>query len=201
MTKKLLITASFLVGLVQAVSAQNAGFSAVSTSNPDAPGSYIAGIWVDPDGCQHWVMDLGIEGMMDSVLSRDGKPVCGRSNASVGVARAPVANCGQLSGDVLFGSGDATLSASGREAVQALALQLKSQGRNSVGVVGYTDADGSEGFNQNLSQNRATAVASVLQQNGVNTTSVVGLGESNPIASNSTAAGKSQNRRVEITCQ
>lgn len=38
---------------------------------------YKPGIWVDPDGCQHWVMDDGIEGYMAPRLRRDGMPVCG----------------------------------------------------------------------------------------------------------------------------
>lgn len=193
MTKKLLITACLTAGLMHSAWAQSGGFSldglfgGGTSSDTDAPGSYVAGIWVDPDGCQHWVMDLGIEGMMDSVLNAEGRPICGRG-------------CGTLAGDVLFSSGSASLSGAGREAVQAAALQLRSTGRNTVGVVGYTDSAGSEGANMSLSQNRAAAVAQVLRDSGINVSSVSGRGESNPIASNSTPSGMAQNRRVELTC-
>lgn len=43
---------------------------------------YKPGIWVDPDGCQHWVMDDGVEGYMAPRLNRDGYPVCGQSSAA-----------------------------------------------------------------------------------------------------------------------
>ncbi|XXK32273.1 hypothetical protein ACMAY7_05665 [Rhodobacteraceae bacterium nBUS_24] len=41
--------------------------------------SYVPGIWVDPDGCQHWVMDDGVEGYMTPHVTRDGRPVCEKS--------------------------------------------------------------------------------------------------------------------------
>jgi len=41
---------------------------------------YIPTIWVDPDGCEHWVMDDGAEGYMSPHLTRDGLPVCKRGN-------------------------------------------------------------------------------------------------------------------------
>ncbi len=172
---------------MHSASAQPLGFLGIGTSQEDAPGSYSAGIWVDPDGCQHWVMDLGIEGMMDSVLGRNGKPVCGRS-------------CGAISGDVLFASGSSSLTSEGRSAIRALATQLQATNRTTVGVIGYTDSDGSEAANQRLSQARANAVAGELRASGVNVSSTSGAGESNPIASNATADGKAQNRRVELTC-
>ena len=42
----------------------------------DAQQRYVPGIWIDPDGCQHWVMDDGAEGYMTPHLARDGRPVC-----------------------------------------------------------------------------------------------------------------------------
>ncbi|MEO0930410.1 MAG: OmpA family protein, partial [Pseudomonadota bacterium] len=69
-----------------------------------------------------------------------------------------------------------------------------------VNVIGHTDSDGPASFNQNLSQERAQAVASVLLSGGVSPSRVrsLGAGESQPVASNQTAAGKQANRRVEI---
>ncbi len=186
--KKIILTACLTAGFAGASMAQNSDLGRVAVSGDDAPGSYVAGIWVDPDGCQHWVMDLGIEGMMDSVLTPSGSPVCGQG-------------CGRLPGEVLFNTGSSQLTSGGTEAVQAVAMQLQSQGRGSVGVVGYTDATGSSSANQALSQNRAQAVANALRASGVNVTSVTGRGESNPVADNSTAAGRAENRRVELVCQ
>ena len=78
-----------------------------------------------------------------------------------------------------------------------------------VGIVGYTDNDPWKGktaaesvaANQQLSQQRAQAVSNFLKSKGVSNNQikeVAGLGESNPVADNSTAAGKAQNRRVEV---
>ena len=67
-------------------------------------------------------------------------------------------------------------------------------------IVGHTDSDASNEYNQALSERRARAVAGYLISKGVNSgqLSVLGLGETRPIASNNTEAGKAQNRRVEI---
>ncbi len=182
-----------------AVSGASADGTSVVTKTGDAPGSYVPGIWVDPDGCQHWVMDLGIEGMMDSVLTRDGKPVCGGNSTAGVVSGVAAGSCGTLQGDNLFASGSATLSSSGSQQVASVGSSLASQGR-SVSVVGYTDSDGGAGANQALSEARANAVANILRQQGANVTSTSGRGESDPIASNSTSQGKAANRRVELVC-
>ena len=65
---------------------------------------------------------------------------------------------------------------------------------------GHTDSDGSKSMNQALSERRANAVRDYLIANGISADrlSAAGFGESNPIASNSTGAGKKENRRVEV---
>ncbi|MCN7914011.1 OmpA family lipoprotein [Escherichia coli] len=70
-----------------------------------------------------------------------------------------------------------------------------------VNVIGYTDSTGGHDLNMRLSQQRADSVASALITQGVDASRIrtQGLGPANPIASNSTAEGKAQNRRVEIT--
>ena len=67
-------------------------------------------------------------------------------------------------------------------------------------VAGHTDANASEAYNLDLSQRRAGNVRSYLVQQGVNagSMSAVGYGESQPVADNATAAGRAQNRRVEL---
>jgi len=68
-------------------------------------------------------------------------------------------------------------------------------------VVGHADDSGAVAYNQSLSENRARSVANVLINNGVSPAriSTFGEGEFSPIASNATAAGRAQNRRVVIT--
>ncbi len=69
-----------------------------------------------------------------------------------------------------------------------------------IDVYGHTDSDGSEAYNQSLSERRAASVSTYLQGRGVQRPRIAtqGFGETQPIASNATAAGKQQNRRVEI---
>ncbi|OPH37585.1 OmpA family protein [Moraxella atlantae] len=78
---------------------------------------------------------------------------------------------------------------------------LAEYNRTTVTVKGHASAEGNPSFNQQLSQNRANAVAQYLAQRGVasNRIQAVGYGISQPIADNSTEAGRMQNRRVEIT--
>ena len=164
---------------------------AVATlANADAPGSYQAGIWVDPDGCQHWVMDLGVEGMMSPVLQNNGKPVCSKRES-----------CAQLNSDVLFRIDSANLSKEGRSAASKIATQLLSIGNDTVKIVGHTDSTASNGYNKRLSVRRAQAVAAVFKSKGVNVSAAIGAGEAEPRATNATRAGRQANRRVEIICR
>ncbi|MCR8722814.1 OmpA family protein [Frigidibacter sp. ROC022] len=147
---------------------------------------YVPTIWIDPDGCEHWVMDDGWEGYMDIRLTRDGKPVCHRSEV-----------CGVMSTDQLFATDKYSISASGRAALQQFFKSAQAYG---FLVIGHTDSRASDAYNMRLSQNRANAVAAVGQSVGARIVGVRGMGEREPRASNATAAGMQQNRRVEIVC-
>jgi OmpA-OmpF porin, OOP family len=72
-----------------------------------------------------------------------------------------------------------------------------------VSVDGYTDSVGSDAYNQKLSMRRAEAARRYLVDKGIDESriSVRAMGESNPVASNSTADGRAENRRVEIIAQ
>lgn len=82
----------------------------------------------------------------------------------------------------------------------SLAQSLQRYPNSTIQVVGHTDSDGEAGFNQQLSEQRANAVSNVLQNQGVPRSRIqaFGRGESQPIATNLSAEGKAQNRRVEI---
>lgn len=103
-------------------------------------------------------------------------------------------------GDVLFDTGQATLKPGAMGNLDRLAEFLEQAPDRSVTIEGHTDSVGSDAFNQTLSENRANAVRSELLGRGVNASRInaVGLGESVPVASNDNAAGRQQNRRVEI---
>jgi len=102
--------------------------------------------------------------------------------------------------DVLFDTGSANLKPTARERLAKVAGILISYPDMQVEVDGYTDSTGNPVFNEQLSQQRADSVRSYLAQQGVPSSSIAihGFGEANPIASNDSAAGRQQNRRVEL---
>jgi OOP family OmpA-OmpF porin len=75
-----------------------------------------------------------------------------------------------------------------------------SKGGETLEIVGHTDSTGPEGYNQGLSERRAQAAADYLAGKGVSASmmTIKGMGESSPVADNSTREGRAQNRRVEI---
>jgi outer membrane protein OmpA-like peptidoglycan-associated protein len=110
---------------------------------------------------------------------------------------------------ILFATGSATLSSTAKTSLFQFANVLKNNADCDVAVQGYTDNAGWKGSNAaqsqqknlELSQQRAQSVTNYLLQQGVSASqirSTMGYGESNPVADNSTAAGKAQNRRVEV---
>ncbi|GGI71724.1 OmpA family protein [Shewanella gelidii] len=102
--------------------------------------------------------------------------------------------------EVTFAVDQSSLSPSAKNVLNSVALVAKEYDKTLLNVLGHTDSSGSESYNLNLSKNRAYEVSNYLiaQQVAANRVSAQGLGESRPIASNATKAGKAQNRRVEI---
>jgi outer membrane protein OmpA-like peptidoglycan-associated protein len=86
------------------------------------------------------------------------------------------------------------------DVLNSVAIVLAEFNKTMVDVTGHTDSDGSDEYNQDLSERRAAAVAQYLVSQGNNPQrfQVLGMGESQPIATNASAGGKAQNRRVEI---
>ncbi|HXI87716.1 MAG TPA: OmpA family protein, partial [Parvularculaceae bacterium] len=86
------------------------------------------------------------------------------------------------------------------ETLNSVAIVLREYDKTTITVNGHADSTGSDAYNQDLSQRRALAVANYLAAQGVapSRLNAVGYGESRPIASNATAEGRAQNRRVEI---
>ena len=86
------------------------------------------------------------------------------------------------------------------ETLNSVAIVLREFNQSLVDVKGHTDADGADDYNMDLSQRRAESVAEYLTGQGLNAErfEVRGYGENRPVASNASARGKQQNRRVEI---
>jgi OmpA-OmpF porin, OOP family len=115
------------------------------------------------------------------------------------VAARPRTKVDALSG-THFAYDKDTLTPQGRAKVRNLAATLNQHGKRRIEVNGYTDAMGTEEHNQRLSERRAYTVMQALVEDGVaaGRVRVHGYGEANPVASNATAEGRAQNRRVEI---
>ena len=106
-----------------------------------------------------------------------------------------------LTGEVLFASGKSQLLPTARERLDTVAAALKAQDERVTMVIeGHTDSKGTLGRNEHLSFARAQAVRKYLIEQGVTGDRIkaVGRGEREPVASNRTAEGRANNRRVEI---
>ena len=106
----------------------------------------------------------------------------------------------EYAAQILFDSGKSTIKEQSNEKLKEIMAILAEYSTAKFTVEGHTDSQGSEKLNQRLSDSRANAVKNYLVENGVDQfrLSAVGYGESRPIASNKTRAGRAQNRRVEI---
>jgi outer membrane protein OmpA-like peptidoglycan-associated protein len=102
--------------------------------------------------------------------------------------------------DVLFDTGSANLTPGAREKLARVSGVLLAQPELAMEVDGHTDSVGSDSYNQRLSEQRAASVRDYFVRQGIAPTAVAtsGFGKSQPVASNDTAAGRQQNRRVEL---
>ena len=102
--------------------------------------------------------------------------------------------------DITFNTDSSRIKTSFYRTLDSVGIVLRKFERTTVLVNGHTDSDGSASYNMGLSRERAYAVSNRLASQGVNPGRLVpqGFGESQPVASNNSAAGKARNRRVEI---
>ncbi|MDO4436168.1 MAG: OmpA family protein [Cardiobacteriaceae bacterium] len=142
-----------------------------------------------------------------TVLANKGLTGCG-AQAPTQAPAAPaevVTETVTASADAYFDFDKSNLKPAGKQSIQELAAQLKQPNVQLQGieVVGHTDSKGSDSYNQALSERRALAVGNELVANGIPASMIVarGEGERNPRATNNTAEGRAQNRRVDITIQ
>ncbi len=108
-----------------------------------------------------------------------------------------------MPGNITFGTDQSDIKPSFTETLNSVALVLEKYPKTIIEVAGHTDSTGRESYNQLLSERRADAVAQYLARQGVNMQRIItrGYGEAYPIASNDTAEGRAQNRRVELTLE
>ena len=105
-----------------------------------------------------------------------------------------------MPGNITFATDSSEIVSNFYAPLNNLASSFKQFNQNSIEIVGFTDSTGSRQYNMDLSQRRAQSVATYLTAQGVDGTrlSTRGAGPDQPIASNATADGRAQNRRVEV---
>jgi outer membrane protein OmpA-like peptidoglycan-associated protein len=101
---------------------------------------------------------------------------------------------------ITFAFNDASVQPQFRPTLDEVSSILSQYPKTYIDVYGHTDSDGSDAYNQTLSERRAQSVAGYLTSHGVQSARIAtrGFGETQPIASNATEEGKAANRRVEI---
>jgi OOP family OmpA-OmpF porin len=143
-------------------------------------------------------------------LRREAEEANRRLNEAVGQLRSLVAEITNLQqtqrglvislSGILFDVGRSALKAASQASIERIAAVLTQYPQHQIVVEGHTDATGSDELNLQLSRDRASSVRSALVAGGVDASkiSAEGYGESRPVASNDSAEGRQQNRRVEI---
>ena len=105
-----------------------------------------------------------------------------------------------MPGDITFGVDQSNIRSDFTGVLESVALVLKEFDATAIRVAGHTDSSGSDSYNQMLSERRADSVKDFLLNQGIPNNRIVsvGYGESQPVASNDTEAGRQANRRVEL---
>jgi len=142
---------------------------------------YTPTIWVDPDGCEHWVMDDGWEGFMSLKVDRNGKPTCRKSSV-----------CATIKGSVFEPHG-VWMSRSGKQQVMNFFSGDQSAAYK---IIGHTNITGNDRSNVKLSKGRANMVASIAKDTGARIVGVDGHGGRHPVVHGSSH----KNSRVEVIC-
>ncbi len=164
----------------------------VLDSKDKCPGT-PRGAAVDHNGCE---LDSDGDGVVDS------KDRCPGTPAGVKVDRKGCAEPIVLKG-VNFENDSAVLTAKAKAILNGVAASLKKRPDIKITIAGHTDSRGSAAYNKMLSQRRADSVRRYLASKGVKASNLAakGFGEEQPIATNDTAAGRADNRRVELRMQ
>ena len=142
---------------------------------------YTPTIWVDPDGCEHWVMDDGWEGFMSPKLDRNGIPTCRQQNI-----------CATIPGSA-FERGGVWMSNAAKQQVMDF---FGRDGSAAYKVIGHTNITGNDARNVKLSRGRANMVASIANQTGARIVGIDGYGGRQPKVNGSSH----DNSRIEIIC-
>jgi OmpA-OmpF porin, OOP family len=168
----------------------------VEDANDKCPNT-LAGIKVDETGCP---ADTDSDGVIDEVDRCPTTPGNGTANGCPEVREEVKKRLNFATRGIYFETGKATLKSNSYAMLNEIISILEEYTDYSLRIGGYTDSQGSEATNLKLSQARVDAVKSYLTRNSVKESRIeaTGYGEAKPIASNATATGRAENRRVEL---
>lgn len=163
--------------------------AATSSDGDELKGAVIGG-----------ALGAGTGALIGADLDRQAAELRGSLSSNVGVTNTGDYLIVNMPQDLLFATDSASVRPDLRSDLNAVAASLLKYPNSRIEVIGHTDNTGSAAYNQDLSQRRAVAVASVLRDSGVpgGRIAAYGRGEDQPVASNLTPEGRAQNRRVEI---
>lgn len=211
MTKSILIAAVSALALASCTTSQFDGPSGNpenrNTTAGAITGGVIGGILAGPvtggsggRAAAGAVAGAAIGGIIGQRLDRQARELDAELGDSITVTNQGDQLLVNFPQDILFAVNSATVGSGARGDLRALAANLQRYPDTNVTVIGHTDNTGSAGFNFELSNRRAGAVAGILVDGGVTggRITAIGRGEDAPIASNLTPEGRAQNRRVEI---
>jgi outer membrane protein OmpA-like peptidoglycan-associated protein len=165
----------------------------------------IAGLSQNDDKLGKAVLGAAIGGAIGGTVGTQLDRQAADLQADLGNDDVTIVNTGSelvvtLPQDILFATDSAVVRSGLQSDLRTLAANLQEYQNTTVQVIGHTDNTGAAAYNQDLSSRRATAVATILTSSGVSYSRVqtYGRGEDSPVATNLSAEGRAQNRRVEI---
>jgi outer membrane protein OmpA-like peptidoglycan-associated protein len=192
-TAKCTLSAGTMTSCAVSVTAPNGSVIATgSTSNPAGSPLLLVTVTVNAKGVKLAAPAGGVKGTVHAVITPTTGPVL---NAKTSLVLTRLHQELLLHSDVYFAFNSSKVSAGGAKVLDKVARQLS--GAQLVECDGYTDSVGSVAYNRTLGLNRAKAVCAILGAH-VQHTKSISFGESHPVASNATAAGRAKNRRVVV---
>lgn len=170
----------------------------------DASGNIVRNAYGDCVRTGYWTEAdktvVGCDGVVAKAAATAAAPVAAPKAPVVAPKPAPTSEKVTFAADTLFDFDKAVLKSEGKAELNELVSKLKNVNLEAVVATGHTDSVGTVAYNQKLSVRRAEAVKHYLVSHGVASDRIYvsGKGKSQPVASNKTAAGRAQNRRVDI---
>lgn len=172
-------------------------------------GTVLRAIGADEAGIpSHFILIATDDGALRGLRSSNGapfRPYDGQASNDAPVClppEPPALGCGDTVYGISFDFDSDVIRASSNSVLDDLYAGLSGDAATSIQIIGHSSSEGADDYNRDLSQRRAASVVAALAERGLDAGRMraLGMGEDEPIASNDDEAGRSLNRRVEISC-